>query len=110
MLKKIMLLIPTEVLALYLSIKPVVGEHEGTWAVICLLICLFVRYRTTSVPGQPVQGLAIAISCISFVLWVYASGSHIASYKLPPGSGTLLTIAVAVWSFLVPYFYQGEKS
>jgi hypothetical protein len=47
------------------------------------------------------------VSSLSFVIWVYAVGDQFFAWKLPPNTG-IASIAVLVWTFLVPYFYKGD--
>ena len=49
----------------------------------------------------------MAVSAVSFVLWVYAMGGHFLTYTLDVNTASL---AVLVWTTLVPVFWRGEPA
>ena len=105
-------LVPAEVIAIYLTFKSIM---DGTgqpfvWGLICLILVIIVRTFGTHQPGKSPQYLAVLVAVISFILWVCAMGGTI----LPPQLGIsslspqIWSVAIGVWTFLVPYFYKGD--
>lgn len=107
-LTRLVKLIPAEVVALYLSFKEVASSWLGIWAFICLLLVVVVRVFGSSTT-QPIrkspQLVAIGVSCVSFILWIYAMGGYIIEVALPVGA---VSVAIGLWTFVVPYFYKGD--
>ena len=110
-----MKLVPAEVLALYVALKVVAAGFPGIWALVCLLLVLLVRTIGTKQAGKPIQWIAVVVSSVSFILWVYATGGHFFTWKLPASPEDVaknaqgaVSVAIGVWTFVVPYFYKGE--
>jgi hypothetical protein len=106
-------LIPSEVIGLYLLGVGIIPADQkpafAIWAAVCFLLVILVRAYATSdqASGLKPQWIAVAISAISFVIWVYTLGGPFADYGLyQPYIGSL---AVLVWIFVVPFFYKGEE-
>ena len=108
-LTRLVKLIPAEVVALYLSFKEVDSGWLGIFSLVCLGLVILVRTlgtSTTKPVRKPRQMKAVAISSVSFVLWVYAmDGYFLVQFAIPVG---VISVAVAVWTFVVPYFYKGD--
>ena len=107
-LKRLVLLIPSEVLALYLTFKEAAASWLGVWSLICLLLVLLVRTVGTKQQGKPVQAMAVVVACVSFVLWIYATGGQLLGFALPASAPGAVSVAIGVWTFVVPYFYKGD--
>jgi hypothetical protein len=101
-------LVPTEVLALYLSFKEIANTWLGIWALICLALVIFVRTLGTMQSGKHVQVPSVLVASISFMLWVYATGGHILGLELPKQIPGIISVSVGVWTFVVPYLYKGD--
>jgi hypothetical protein len=71
---------------------------------VCLVLTVIVRAFGTSDRRGP-QWLSVAVSAVSFVLWVYATGGHFLSFEV---DANLAALAVLVWTTLVPVFWRGE--
>ncbi|MGE0180113.1 MAG: hypothetical protein AB7O91_09885 [Sphingomonas sp.] len=108
-------LLPGESLALIGAAQPFVGAPDapnrwiGESLVIgaALLLTIVLRARATSAAGRGAQWAAVAISVISLLLWVVATGEPIS--PLPHFTGEELAALVAfLWATLVPYFYKGD--
>jgi hypothetical protein len=104
-------LIPTEILGLYLAGQGLIPKDAPIalvlWFIFCIVALLFVRIKGTADPaaGLPPQPKAVAISSVSFVIWVYSLGGPFTAFGLQiPYIASLLVIA---WTFLVPYLYKG---
>ena len=108
-------LVPAEVLTLYIAFKVVAAGFPGAWALTCLLLVLLVRTVGTKEAGKPIQWIAVVVACVSFVLWTYATGGHLPWLPLPTDPEKVakaaqgaVSVAIGVWTFVVPYFYKGE--
>jgi len=110
-------LIPAEVTAIYVAGTGVIPSEVKTgllvWAIFCLgCTILFIANESKTVEGKPEVKLPIdwahvAISAISFVIWVYALGGPF--IELGIHYAWIGTLAIIGWTFLVPYFYHGKK-
>ena len=113
--EKLLKLIPAEVVALYQSIYSIVSTQTD-WLgktllpilpLIGLVLVIFVRsWGTRNDKGEwrSVQGGAVIIAAVSFVVWVISLG-HPVIYvpSLPQWLGGVVLIVAA---FFVPYFYK----
>jgi hypothetical protein len=112
-LDRLMKLIPSEVVGLYLIGEGMIPSAERIglviWSVVCLVAVFCVRAFGTrdKDSGKSVQWAAVAITCVSFVIWLYCIGGPF--QKFPgvrvPYIGSLLVLA---WTFFVPLFYKGD--
>ncbi len=103
-------LIPSEVISLYLVGKGIIAEEKALlmfWTIFCLLgvavsRIVGTRDRQKKLPSQ--MG-AVAISIISYVIWIYSMGDIFEDLEIYfPKIGSLLVLG---WTFIVPYFYKG---
>lgn len=111
-------LIPTEVSALYIAGQGVIPPEErlgsAAWAVVCLaFVVLYITHQTQtteSQPGQhyPTDWIHVAISAVSFIIWVYALGGPFAALGLYVA--WLGALAMLAWTFVVPYVYRGQPA
>jgi hypothetical protein len=106
-LQRLIKLIPSEILALYVTFKEIAASWLGIWATICLALVLFARIMGTYRKDKGVQWVAVVVASVSFVLWVYATGGNFLGLE-PPAIPGLISIAVGVWTFIVPFFYKGD--
>jgi hypothetical protein len=74
----------------------------GVWATICMGLVALTRTLGTHEAGKRVQVGAVLVSMVSFALWVYATDGLPES---PPG---LISVAIGVWTFLIPLIYKGD--
>ena len=107
-LSRLVKLVPSEVVALYLTFKESAATWLGVWATICLGLVVLTRTLGTHEAGKPVQVGAVLVSTVSFVLWVYATSGHFLSLTLPASPPGLISVAIGVWTFLVPLLYKGD--
>jgi len=107
-LARIVKLVPSEVIAVYLAGASAAKTWLGNWAFVCLILVVIARALGTKEGKQPVQWLGVIVSFISFIIWIYATGGFIFTWKLPANMEGLASIAVLVWTFLVPFFYKGD--
>jgi hypothetical protein len=105
-MERLVKLVPTEVIGVFLAGKGYAESWIGTWAVICLALVLISRIWGTYQKGEPIQWVGVAVSFVSFAIWIYAIGAHILNFILPDAG--IAYIAVLIWTFLVPYFYKGD--
>ena len=109
--ERLVKLIPSEVVGLYLvgvGVIPATAKVAVTvWAVLCLGLVVLARAYATrdQALNLPPQWKAVVISSVSFVIWVYTiPGPFQALGVAVPYIGSL---AILVWTFVVPYFYTG---
>jgi hypothetical protein len=106
-LARLVKLVPAEIVAVYLAGRPLAQErYAGLWPVACLVLAIVVRAFGTSDRRGP-QWLSVAVSAVSFVLWVYATGGHFLTIVVDPN---LAALAVLVWTTLVPVFWRGGRA
>ncbi|MGO9116054.1 MAG: hypothetical protein ACLQPD_00390 [Desulfomonilaceae bacterium] len=100
-------LIPSEIVGLYLTFRETAASFLGIWAAICLILLLFIRTIGNSHKLESIQILAVSISSVSFILWVYAMGGDFLGIKFPDIPGAI-PVSIGVWTFVVPYIYKGD--
>jgi hypothetical protein len=106
-------LIPTEVISLYLVGKGIIEKEQNWllgWTIFCFLAVLVVRLYGTAEPkeNKPPQLMAVTIACVSYLVWVYSMGDIFSLLKIhSPKAGSLMVLG---WSFIVPYFYKGDRA
>jgi hypothetical protein len=111
-MERLVKLIPAEVVGLYLVGQGIVPPDQKAalvvWSIVCLALVVLVRAKTTGdrVNSISPQWGAVAVSTVSFVIWVYNMPGPFQVYHLAvPYLGSL---AVLVWTFIVPFLYQGS--
>ena len=109
---RLLKLIPTEVIGLYLVGKGAIpADAHWTlviWAIITACSVVIVRFFGTmdAIAPRKVQWLTVVISLVSFMIWIYSMGDVFSYFGLyVPHIGSLL---VLIWTFLVPFFYKGD--
>jgi hypothetical protein len=112
-------LIPGEALGLYGTAAGLIDTNRmdpkialGMVTVACCIITVMIRIALTRDPaaGRGPQIAAVAISLLSFLLWVAAlgaSGQGMSPFSDVPGVN-YAPLAALLWGTLVPYFYKGE--
>jgi hypothetical protein len=105
-MERLIRLVPSEIVAVYLAGKGYAVRWQGTWSLVCLVLVLVVRIWGSRGAGGRPQLPTVAVSAVSFVIWVYAIGGHFGGLVVPdPG---IASVAVLVWTVLVPVFYKGD--
>jgi hypothetical protein len=106
-LARLVKLVPAEIVAVYLAGRPLAqARYSGTWPVACLVLVVIVRAWGTSDRRGP-QWVSVAISAVSFALWVYAMGGRFLTYNVDVN---LAALGVLVWTTLVPIFWRGDPT
>ena len=104
-LARLVKLVPAEIVAVFLAGRPLAQErYAGGWPVACLVLLVIVRAWGTNDRRGP-QWVSVAISAVSFVIWVYAMGGRFLNWSLDVN---LASLAVLVWTTLVPVLWRGE--
>ena len=113
-LDRLMKMIPTEIISLYLVGSGLIPKEEDTtlviWTVFCLLAVIALRAWGTAdrKAGLPTDWKHVGISVGAFLVWVYSLGGVFAEYGLHlPTLGSLLVLG---WTFVVPQIYQGPEA
>jgi len=111
-LERLIKMIPGEVVGLYLIGSGLIPQTQATgsaiWAGICLILVIVVRIYGTADPEEekPSQPFPVFVSAVAFVIWVYTLGGPFDKFGLHvPYIGSL---AVLLWSFVIPIFYKGD--
>jgi hypothetical protein len=118
--ERLLKLIPSEMLSLYVGVRglwidpskfnsPPAQDASLSfldfWPIICIVLLILFRLwgtRSTS-DWRSTQPMAVAISAISFVIWVYTLGDNILGWHLPD-TRYAATVAI-VWVFIIPIFF-----
>jgi len=105
-MERLVKLVPSEVIGIFLAGKGYTNKWEGIWSAICLALVLVSRIWGTREKSKPIQWKGVGVSFVSFAIWIYAIGSTILNFKLPDQG--IAYIAVLVWTFVVTCFYKGD--
>jgi hypothetical protein len=128
-LERLVALIPAEVIGLYLGLVNLISAASGTvdkgiditdnhWLpFLGLALVLFVRIMETKATvtrengkkALDIEWQLVIISAVSFIIWVYATGGSFFKGDIELFGRIGIGVVVAVWTFLVPYFYKEEK-
>ncbi len=129
-MERLVKLVPAEAIAAYPLLEPL-AETAGNWAVpvlswVLLGVVGVLRWHATSTPQSGPQWTAVVIACVSFVIWVYVMDGHFGVYSffalfytdgdgafresIEAGKSFLSTLALVVWTLLVPVFYKGDSA
>lgn len=100
-------LIPSEILAAYVSGRALAPEYEQYWAPVCLALLLIVRAIGTKAPNSSTQWGAVAIAAISFLIWVYSIGGFFFSLKI--NDAAIPALAMIAWTVIAPILYKGNE-
>jgi len=112
-------LMPAEALGLYgaaaglvpaASVELTVSARVNVlWgvAIVCLLFSAAIRWQATKQNSQP-QIMAIAISSISFLIWLMALGPPNSPIQLSSGFAFVGPLIAVLWATVVSYFYRGD--
>ena len=105
-------LLPAEIVAAYTVIKSLASSWEPaqlSWlGLVCLLLAIALRAFATTEPGKGPQWIAVAVSAVSFVLYLYTEGGQLPGIDpstLPPNAAQ---IAMVLWVTVVPQIYRGD--
>lgn len=111
-LGRLLKMIPGEVVGVYMIGAGFIPNDDRTvsaiWAATCLALVIIVRVYGTADPAArlPAQPIPVFVSAVAFVIWVYTLGGPFAKFGLcVPYYGSL---AVLLWSFVIPIFYRGS--
>lgn len=111
-LDRLIKMIPSEVISLYIIGSGLIPKEESVvlliWTIVCLVGVICIRIYGTADPRKklPPQWTSVAISSIAFLIWVYSLGGAFAAFHLyVPYIGSLLILA---WTFFIPLFYEGS--
>jgi len=111
-LGRLLKMIPGEIVGVYMVGAGFIPEADRSllafWAATCLVLVVIVRIFGTRDPAAnlPYQKFPVFVSAVAFVIWVYTLGGPFAKYGLyVPHYGSL---AVLLWTFVIPIFYKGE--
>jgi hypothetical protein len=103
-----MILIPSEVLTLYVAGKQMAPDYIEFWAVTCLLLVIPIRIWGTKDNNErkKIQWPSVIIALISFFLWVLAIGDSFPI--IPDFDRQLIGLAILLWTTVTPMVYRGD--
>lgn len=100
-------LVPAEVVAVYLAGRPLAeARFADQWPAVCLALVIIVRAWGTADRRGP-QWVSVAVSAVSFVLWVHATGGRFLGWTL---ATDVASLAVLVWTTVAPILWRGDDS
>ena len=109
---RIVKLIPAEALGLYGAGQAIIpdGGKYGMYflTVACIAATVIFRFNATRGRGHKPQTTAIAISVISFLLWLLAISNAIGPFELPTGSEYWSGLLALTWGVILPGLYKGD--
>jgi hypothetical protein len=115
-------LVPAEALGVYgaaAGVVPAVSNEftEGSRllylqviAAVCLAFCAAIRLKATQAQGGKPQIAAVAISLVSFAIWLAALGPAGSPFPLPKAMVAAPAVAAVLWAGIVSYFYRGDDA
>ncbi len=114
-------LIPSEILGLYLAVRGIwidpqppqspITRNDASlgfldwWPIVCILLLVLLRLwgtRRTRV-WSTTDPVAVIISVVSFIIWVYTIGDSILGQNLP--DTRYAATAAIIWSVVIPIFF-----
>ena len=110
-LDKLMKMIPTEVIGLYLVGSGIIPDDQHAyllgWSTVCLIGVVIARIAGTrdKAANKPPQAGLVVVSAIAFVIWVYSLGGPFKWYMGANYKPFLGSLFVLVWTFVVPLVY-----
>ena len=111
-LERLLKMIPGEVVGLYTIGNGFIPQQNALglslWSGFCFVMVWVVRIYGTRDPQQNkgAQPVPVLVAAVAFVIWIYSLGGPFAKYNIYyPSVGSL---AVLVWSFIIPIFYKGD--
>jgi hypothetical protein len=120
-LGRLVVLIPGEVVSLYLAGASFVGSAAPDappsdrwlglgWAGFCLIVLWVTRTAGTRDGAKkvPPEWGSVAISTVAYLIWLYNVGCPLDLIGIP-FNGKVGFLLMLGWTFLVPYFYKGEE-
>lgn len=112
--KNLTRLIPGEALSLYAAGNniqvPASMQDVHIWPVYCVVAAILFRWAATREKGSwKPQFSAIAISVVSFLLWLYTQGDWLLRFQIPADEMYLVKYTMLLWIFVLPAFVGGDK-
>ena len=119
-MERLVKLVPAESIAAY-PLLASLAEAQGQWAIILVAgtllgVSVVLRWHATTAGVKGPQQKAVAISAVSFVIWVYVMGGSFGLTAMLGDLGEqfqsakefLAILALVIWTILIPVFYQGD--
>jgi hypothetical protein len=112
-LERLLRMLPAEIVGLYMIGTGFLPEGEIFWSVgwatVCFILLLILRAYGTSDErrGKAVQPVPVGVAAIAFVIWLFWLGGPFEQLHVPHRQ-QLASLAVLVWSFVIPIFYKGS--
>jgi hypothetical protein len=112
-LSRLLKMIPAEIVGLYMIGSGFTAGNynlQTGWIVICFVLVFVVRVKMTGdkIKNLDPQPVPILIAAIAFIIWTYYLGEPYIHYRLYDPK--ISSLAILLWSFIIPLFYKGDKS
>lgn len=111
-LGRLLKMIPAEIIGVYMIGAGFIPATErvasAIWVGLCFVFVFIIRIYGTADPeeGLGPQPIPVFVAAIAFLIWVYSQGGPFEQFGLyVPYVGSL---AVLVWTFLIPIIYKGR--
>jgi hypothetical protein len=112
-LERLLKMIPGEIVGVYMIgsgfLPPDAPAFMIGWPVVCLILLIILRIYGTAEGNDPWQRVPVFVAAGAFVLWIFWLGGPFELLQVPYREN-LASLAVAVWSFVIPIFYKGPPS
>lgn len=126
-LERLVLLMPTEIVALYLAGRSsITGYFEANvkvgadvpqaviwivWTLVCLGLLMLLRGWGTSDKERAIkpEWWAVALAGVSFLIWAYSCGD-VFKFALHIWNPLVATLLVLVWTFITPLIYNPDRT
>lgn len=111
-LERLLKMIPGEIVGLYMIGSGFLPQNnlgfEVGWILVTLVLLFIVRLYGTADPklGKPAQQVPVGIAAVAFVIWIFWLGGPFEQLNIPYRE-QLASLAVLVWSFIIPIIYKG---
>ena len=105
-------MIPGEIVGLYMIGSGFLPVNDLAlsigWFVVCVLLLLVVRIFGSAdrSRGETVQQAPVIVAATAFVIWAFWLGGPFEALGIP-NREQIASLAILVWSFVVPIFYKG---
>jgi hypothetical protein len=113
-LERLLKMIPGEIVGFYMIGSGFVPSEALVWSIIwaavCLVLVCVVRIYGTSDEdsGQSAQTVPVGVAVIAFAIWIFWLGGPFEQMGIPHRK-QFASLAVMLWSFVIPIVYKGPR-
>lgn len=104
-LGKLLKLIPTEIVAVYLAIQGIIPAESGKWGLIIVSLVLLIIAPFYLRMVQKVEKTSqILVSSLSFVVWIYSMGGPFVHFNLH--QPWIASVVLLLWTTFIPQLFR----